>query len=148
LARYLAFFLVAVSLYCKQHNADRSCPWLNAATAAGILGGPIRSEATATICEFVRRQAHVQYRLRIEVRTTTKVHKEFASYLSRCGRKRTPLKGIGNEAYACAQDHRVVGRVRDQVFSVRLTTTDHSIAPNVLEENARTVADQVAGSLF
>jgi hypothetical protein len=135
-------------LYCHQHDAGKSCPWLNAATAAGVLGGPVRSKVTATTCDFLRQQAHARYWLRIEVRTMPNGRKEFASYLSRCGRHPVPLKAIGNEAYVCPQDRRVIGRVRDQVFNIRVTTTDRAVPPTVLEEDARSVAEQVSGSLF
>lgn len=78
----------------------------------------------------------------------TKIHKEFASYLSRCGRHAVPLKAIGNEAYACPQDRRIIGRVRDQVFSIGVSTTDRAVSPTVLEDDVRRAAEQVAGNLF
>jgi hypothetical protein len=148
LTRCLAYLLLAAPLFCSEHHTDQSCPWLNAATAAGILGGPVQCRATATTCDFVSQQAHAQYLLRIEVRTITKLRKEFASYLSRCGSRATPLKGIGNEAYVCPRDRRVIGRVRDQVFTIRVSTTASSVPAAALEEDARRVAEQVAGNLF
>jgi len=59
-----------------------------------------------------------------------------------------PLKAIGNEAYVCPQDRRVVGRVRDQVFTIRVSTTDRAFPANVIGEDGRRVAEQVAGNLF
>jgi hypothetical protein len=78
----------------------------------------------------------------------SKVRKEFASYLSSCGSHATRLKGIGNEAYVCPRDRRVIGRVRDQVFSIRVSTKAPSVPADVIEEDARRVAEQVAGNLF
>ena len=70
-----------------------SCPWLNQATAAGILGGPVTQRG----CDFGG--------LRIEV------IKEFKLGC-------IPLKGIGNEAQSCSDG--VIFRVRDKVFMVRM----------------------------
>jgi hypothetical protein len=142
------YLALVAPLFCSEHHTDQSCPWLNDATAAGILGGPVQCKATATTCDFVGQQSHAQYRLRIEVRTMAKVRKEFASYLSRCGRGATRLKAIGNEAYVCPRDRSVIGRVRDQVFSIRVSTTAPSVPAAVLEEDAQRVAEQVAGNLF
>lgn len=67
--------------------------------------------------------------------------KEFARYVKRCGRKADPIKGLGNEAFACSNGT-IVGRVRDAAFEIRVK------APNDAEEVARKAADQVAGALF
>lgn len=70
-----------------------SCPWLNQATAAGILGGPVTQRG----CDFGG--------LQIEV------IKEFKPGCVR-------LKGIGTEAQSCSDG--VVFRVREKVFIVRM----------------------------
>ncbi len=136
-----------VFLLLTELSGAQACPWLNGATAAGILGGPVQLKANPTTCEFVRAQDRARYQLRIEVRPIT-AHNSFESYLSRCGRHRTPLKGIGNEAFACRDDRGVLGRVRDQMFIVRVSAPGHSMSPDVLEENTRKIAEQVAGALF
>ncbi|MFZ0594943.1 MAG: hypothetical protein WAM39_31070 [Bryobacteraceae bacterium] len=128
-------------------SGAQACPWLNGATAEGILGGPVQLKVNPTTCEFVRAQDRARYQLRIEVRPITS-HNNFESYLSHCGRHRTQLKGIGNEAFACQDDRGVLGRVRDQMFIVRISVPDHAMALDVLEENARKIAEQVAGALF
>jgi hypothetical protein len=139
--RALAFLLFIARASCQ------TCAWLNSATAAGVLGGPVQLKATPTLCEFVREQPHARYQLRIEVQTIA-ARNGFESYLSHCGRHRTPLHAIGNEAFACSGDRAVVGRVRDQMFAVRISVPRHSIAPDVVEENTRKIAEQVAGALF
>jgi hypothetical protein len=139
--RYLVFLLLTNAL------SGQSCQWLNSATAAGVLGGPVQLKASAAACEFVREQPGARYRLYIEVQRIT-ASNAFESYLSHCGRHRTPLTGIGNEAFACEDDRSVVGRVRNQMFAVRLVAPRHSVAPDKLEEGVRKVAEQVAGMLF
>lgn len=52
-----------------------------------------------------------------------------------------PLKAIGNEAYLCPKSHEVMGRVRDQVFKVKLTT-------EVWQAKAQEIAEAIAGALF
>jgi hypothetical protein len=51
---------------------------------------------------------------------------------------------------ACSDDNaeRVVGRVRDRAFVVRISTNDRSAQSGALREKARKVAEQVAGILF
>jgi hypothetical protein len=97
-----------------------SCPWLNQATAAGILGGPV----VQTGCDFRGRlELHIE------------MVKEFRPH---CGSDAVPLRAIGSEAVACPKE--VMFRVRDQVFLVRMNTDDR--------EKLRKVAESVAGSVF
>jgi hypothetical protein len=124
--------------------AEDRCTWLNAATAAAVLGGEVRLTITPGSCEFV----HQETSLRIEVATTNAPH-------AKCGSPAEQLRAIGNEAQACAYlgkpgwiAEQVVGRVRDQAFLVRISTKDQSAAPKILREKARKVAEQVAGILF
>ena len=115
--------------------AENVCPWLNAATAAGVLGGPVTALVSPAVCEFVRPQST----LHIEVR------KKPAAVEAKCESKGTPLKGIGNEALECSTVGRemVIGRVRDQRFVVWIQSSDPAV-----RESARKVAEQVAGNLF
>jgi hypothetical protein len=128
--------------------APERCPWLNAATAGGILGGPVRVEITPASCEFTRESGSREMVLRIEVAPTSAPH-------ATCGAGAESLKAIGNEAHACAFSakpgwlaEQVTGRVRDQAFLVRLSTNDASTAPKTLREKACNIAEQVAGILF
>jgi hypothetical protein len=75
-----------------------------------------------------------------------------ASYKAHCSGDATHLQAIGNEAVMCAADtkaqahgEQVIGRVRDQVFTVTITTSARNDA---LEEKTRNIAEQVAGALF
>jgi hypothetical protein len=130
--------------FCLHAPAEDRCAWLNAATAAGVLGGEVHMTVAQGSCEFVRQDTS----LRIEVVATDAPH-------AKCGSKAEQLKAIGNEAQACAYEgkpgwmaEQVVGRVRDQAFLVRISAKDQSAAPKILREKARKVAEQVAGILF
>ena len=145
-------------------RAAEPCPWLNAATAGGYLGGPI-TEAAVTraksgddaACTFTRRNGALVFELRIEVETMKAPSRDFASYAARCRSHAMPLKAIGNEALACDDDpadggervaEQVVGRVRNRAFLVHVGTTDPSAQRSDLRDKARRVAEQVAGILF
>ena len=52
---------------------------------------------------------------------------------------------------AKADGEQVIGRVRDQVFTVTITTSarnDPSMSRDALREKTRNIAEQVAGALF
>jgi len=142
-------------------SAADVCPWLNAATASGILGGPVTGATVKrantgddATCDFTRRDGSRLAELRIEVETMRSPAKDFASYTARCGSAAVPLKAIGNEAEACSGGdgaqlaEQVVGRVRDRAFLVRLGASDRSVDRSAMREKARKVAEQVAGILF
>ncbi len=68
-----------------------SCTWINAATAAGILGGPVEAPVTHPAknkddgtCEFTHRNGPVTSVMHIEV-ITSKVPGNFERRLARCG---------------------------------------------------------------
>jgi hypothetical protein len=108
-------------------RAQAKCPWLNAATAAGVLGGDVLMTVTMVpqpdadkateqdeystpeqrfnrpdaLCEFTRKTDSAMYTLRIDVKTMTDPAKQFASFLALCGGPTTALRGIGNEAVQC-----------------------------------------------
>ena len=114
--------------------AENVCPWLNAATAAGSLGGPVTASVNPAVCEFV----HEQNSLHIEVRVKP------ASISAKC-ESGIPIKGIGNEAVECSTSGRemVIGRVRDRRSVVWIQSSDPAV-----KTRARKVAEQVAGNLF
>lgn len=143
-------------------QAKETCPWLNEATAAGFLGGnvtgtvthPDRNKDDAN-CDFTLRRGSATTVLRIEVETMPARAADFAPYLARCGPHSAPLKAIGNEAVACGFDRKkkevseqVVGRVRDRVFTVRITSNPGAADRTVLRDRVQKVAEQVAGFLF
>ncbi len=140
-----SIFVIASFVIASEQQV---CPWMNAATAAGILDGAVDLTAASPMaCEFVRRKSPA-YVLRIEVGGRIPVHDKCASHA-------TPLKAIGNEAMACAvkgkdgqRIERVVGRVREQGFMIRISTDEHSATEASLLEKSRRAAEQVAGNLF
>jgi hypothetical protein len=142
---------ISVPLMC---TAEDKCPWLNSATAAGMLGGAVKANVTRTACEFVRLGGSSESVLRIEVETLG-APRDFASRAAQCGSGAEALKAIGNEAVACTHSDKkgqvaeqVVGRVRDQAFLVRISTDEHAARAAGLREKARKIAEQVAGFLF
>ena len=153
----LAMLLPTVS------HAQTKCPWLNQATARGILGGPVTRTATLNdqgdgFCDFSRQQGAATLHLRISVATMTDIPKQFPAYVAQCPAKSPPLRAIGNEAVICSiQDNsdghaeKVVGRVRAQAFVVSVSSTvqdDPSMTQEMRREKANLVAEQVAGILF
>ena len=127
---------------------------MNAATAAGVLGGGVTESVTKNHddggCEFVRSGA----RLSIEVKTMSDPAKEFPAYAARCRGHAAPLRAIGNEAVACTEKGekgwtvgQVVGRVRKQAFVIRVSAAGR-LSKEALTDKARDVAEQVAGNLF
>ena len=131
-------FAALILLFAAASRGQQSCPWLNAATAAGVLGGDVKSQITEDSCLF----AHGSSELRIEVKTVN------LPYKPDCSPNPTALRAIGNEAVACEKpgSDQVAGRVRDRAFFVRLTSNDFSRI--ALREKVHSVAEQVAGILF
>lgn len=130
-------------------GAAETCPWMNAATAGGFLGGRIsgikvtRAQASDDAsCEFVARDGSV---LSISVETMNSPPTDFPSYLARCHSPAEPLKAIGNKAVACNDQgaEQVIGRVRNRAFVIRIKAEGGD-----LRDKARKVAEQVAGILF
>jgi hypothetical protein len=145
-------------------QAEVQCPWLNAATAAGVLGGDVQATATAltsqgdTTCDFKRNQHSTVSGLTIAVHTMALPSKDFATYLAQCAGTVVPLKAIGNEAVQCVPSNnffnggeQIIGRVRDRVFVIdikRGLPRQSASTQSGLSEEARNVAEQVAGALF
>ena len=141
-----------------------ACPWLNEATALGILGGSVGSPMTgvplvsSTACNFTYRDGKALRMLRITVAEAKNPNQTMSGYKLQCGSRATPLRGIGNEAVLCSGDARlhayseqVIGRVRNQVFTVTVSTSmrnDPSMGREALQEKAENVAEEVAGNLF
>lgn len=150
--------LLAMTCLPAIGGAAEICPWLNAATAGGVLGGAVTGltvkRATAgddASCDFVRREGSLALELRIAVETMRSPAKDFVTYAARCPAHAVPLKAVGNEALACSDGQlaeQVVGRVRDRAFLVRISTSDRSSPPSALRDKASKVAEQVAGILF
>ena len=124
----VSVFLIALTFFAPNIcRAQAKCPWLNAATAAGILGGDVQMAVKVTreipgkpkvepgvydedqmrmdrndvTCEFTRKVDSTVYLLGIAVTTMTDPAKEFAAFPARCTGGTIPLKAIGNEAVQC-----------------------------------------------
>lgn len=108
-------------------RAEAKCPWLNAATAGGLLGGEasmtvsapaehgtmphtepnvykedqVRADRFDVTCEFSRKADSGVYSLRIVVETMKDPAKEFAGQLAHCPGTTVALRAIGNEAVQC-----------------------------------------------
>ena len=144
-------------------RGQAKCPWMNEATAGGILGGAVTVTANVSdqgdgVCEFSRQQESVVHQLRVSVAIMTDIPKQFPAYLAQCPPKSAPLRAIGNEAVTCSVEgkageyaEQVVGRVRDHAFVVSVSSSvqnDPSMTPKMRCEKANLVAEQVAGILF
>jgi hypothetical protein len=157
-----AGFMQAALLAQAQVEAPARCPWLNVATASGTLNGPAalamrQPAAGETVCVFRYQNQKTVYSLRIEVWAHQDITTGLKSQEADCTAPAVPLQAIGNEAMLCADDQRtsrgdaVIGRVRDSVFRVSVTTSernDPAMPRDVLEQKARDTAEAVAGSLF
>ena len=161
--RSFHIFLLAVALVPAACQAQAKCPWINEATARGILGGAVSVSAKvndqgAGFCEFSRQQEAAVHQLRIAVDIMTDIPKQFPTCLAQCPPKSTPLRGIGNEAVTCSTQGKenkygeiVVGRVRNQAFVVSVSSSiqdDRSMTQEMRREKANLIAEQVAGILF
>jgi hypothetical protein len=107
-------------------SAQARCPWLNAATAAGVLGGDVQMAVTTPVepvatkgvgaasysdqlrtdrfdvsCDFSRKEPSGVSTLSIVVKTMSDPAKDYASFLAQCAGPTETLKGIGNEAVQC-----------------------------------------------
>lgn len=119
-------------------RGQQPCPYLNSATAAGVLGGEVTSQVNGDICLFT----HNSSQLGIQVQTIN------LPYNPNCAPNPVPLNAIGNQAVACDGEgsEEVAGRVRERAFFVRLTSNSFTRA--ALRDKTRSVAEQVAGILY
>ncbi len=157
----IIFALVSTTTLCR---AENTCPWLNEATASGFLDGDSVGEFTAgtgdqpSECVFTQKDATAVRTLRIHVQVTPDFAKVYQDTSHACGTDAETLRAIGNEAVLCTADdrkgalgERVVGRVRDQVFTITIATTlkgDIHLTRMMLVSKISLAAEQVAGNLF
>lgn len=142
--------------------ATQPCPWLNAATAAGVLEGPVMvsvtyldQDNTDASCEFTEKADHNVRRLKIDVETMKDLPHDFPKYLAKCGKDAKSVRAIGNEAVACSVPgknaliaEQIVSRVRDRAFVVDVLSNEPASQRDAIREKARKIAEQVAGFLF
>jgi len=164
--RWLNIALFVLCLMCAPavaHGAN-NCAWINEATASGLLGGDAVGEESETfagqpaVCTFTQTTTGGKRTLRVTVETAGDPRGRMAAIAQGCGADVAPLKAIGNEALVCAADdrkagigERVVGRVRDQVFTITIASTlknDPLMTRDVLKAKISTAAEQISGNLF
>ena len=160
----LLFVMVSAFINPPRVQAEVQCPWLNAATAAGVLGGEVQASVTAltsqgdTTCAFKRTDHTTVFAMTIAVHTMALPSKDFATFLAQCTGMAVPLKAVGNEAIQCVPrnnsyngEEQIIGRVRDRAFIIdmkRSSAKQSASIQSVLSEETRNVAEQVAGALF
>jgi hypothetical protein len=143
---------------------NTGCPWLNVATATGVLRSSEHSPMAAlaqggkAACDFTYHDSTASRELNITVEEVKDAQQAMSAYKARCGSHVTALRGIGNEAVTCAVESKgksygqqVIGVVRDQIFTVTVTTSakkDPVMPREALEERSRNISEQVAGALF
>lgn len=157
--------LFGICLLMPALGRGENCPWLNAATAGGLLGGKVSMEVTHPgmsdiTCKFVLNAESAHAQLEIVVHTMATIGDEFPQILAGCGEASTPLKAIGNEAVGCTLSsgpdqatEEIVSRVRERAFTLKWTMPKSIKDANAqtqdeIREKIRNVAEQVAGSLF
>jgi hypothetical protein len=143
---------------------NTGCPWLNVATATGVLRSSehspvaILAQGGKAACDFTYHDPTASRELKITVEEVQDAQQAMSAYKARCGSHVTALRGIGNEAVTCAVESKgksygqqVIGVVRDQIFTVTVTTSakkDPVMPREALEERSRNISEQVAGALF
>ncbi|MGA7313848.1 MAG: hypothetical protein WBX22_07720 [Silvibacterium sp.] len=154
--------VACVALLPSICRGENLCPWINKATALGVLGASEYattakvSEISNASCSFIYRDGDITRELRVTVDQTKDWERAFNAYKARCGNDVTQLRAIGNEAVMCAanvkgQAEQVFGRVRDAVFTISVSTSarkDSSMSREALIQKAGLVAEQVSGNLF
>lgn len=156
-------FVTAFLACSAAARAANNCPWLNEATASSILEGAATGEyvpATAdklATCTFTQTGADRVRQLIIVVEIAARPHDRMLALAHDC-EKPEPMPSIGNEVVRCparmrggAHGERIIGRVRDQVFSITITTTakqDSVLSEHELSMRSTSAAEQVSGNLF
>ena len=160
----LAFFATVLVLRPATARAENNCPWLNEATASELVGGDavgsfVAGKDKPSVCTFTQNDGKVTRTLQISVGIAADPHSSYLSTLQAdCRSTAAPLKAIGNEAATCAIDRgkavmgeRVLGRVRDQVFTITISTSmkeDPVLTPAALKMKISLAAEQISGNLF
>ena len=162
--RVISIFIF-LCLFTTSARAANSCPWMNEATASGLLGGEAvgtyqaaSGPKQAATCTFTQQNDGVTRILVIQVTTTADATERIRTIEKTCTSDALPLQAIGNEAVECTSDERgsrpgeqVVGRVRDQLFMIRITSSsknDTILSRSALKSRTSSAAEQVAGNLF
>lgn len=140
-----------------------NCPWMSEATASSLLGGDATgayvagTERKPAMCTFTQQNARGLRSLQITVEVVGDPQARLAQAELTCGPNPDILHAIGNEASFCTgeqtepHNERVIGRVRDQLFGITLSTSvkdDAILTREALKARIYTASEQVAGNLF
>jgi hypothetical protein len=144
-------------------QTTKDCAWINTATAAGFLGGDVVASSyqaaskRPAVCVFTKQTDSGIRTLRVTVERSEDAHARFSAVARTCGADAAFLRAIGNEAVVCRDDRKgglgeqVVGRVRNQVFTITLISTgkdDQLLTRSALKDSIYTAAELVSGNLF
>jgi len=157
----LGVCLIGLPALC---HATNKCAWINEATVSGLLGGEAVGAVTEaapgqpSVCTFTQQGDKGKRTLRVTVEIAMDSHARLGAIALECGADAVPLRAIGNEAMICTADEdkkrmgeRVVGRVRDQVFTITISTSlknDPVLTSDALKSRIYTAAEQISGNLF
>ena len=157
--------LVCLAASAPLARAANNCPWMNEATAGGLLGGASTGAFTAAangqpaVCTFTSTTPDATRVLEVTVEVvSSEPHLRLAQLEDACRMNTAPVPAVGNEAMRCqpkvrgaVMAERILGRVRDQVFSITISTSlkdDGELNADMLEKHLALAAEQVAGNLF
>jgi len=145
-------------------RAENNCAWINEATVSGLLGGEAVGAVTEAaagqpaVCTFTQQGNSGKRTLRVTVEIAGDSHARLNAIAQSCAADAVPLRATGNEALICTADEdkkrmgeRVVGRVRDQVFTITISTSlknDPVLTSDALKSRIYTAAEQISGNLF
>jgi hypothetical protein len=164
--RSIAPTVFGLGLLAEPHlcRAANNCPWISEATVSGLLGGNAVGQVTSadadrtTVCEFTEQSTGFMRTLRVTIEVSEDAHIRLVALARSCGIDTALLKAIGNEALMCSANdprfghvERVVGRVRNQLFTIFISTalnSDPILTRDALRTRIYTAAEQVAGNLF
>jgi hypothetical protein len=160
---------LVLTLACLMGATSRAyganlCPWLNEATASGLLGVDAEGTYVAgtdgqpATCTFTEKDEGGARSLAIVVENSSDPRARMSAIVRACVDSAAPLTAIGNEAVSCAADNRrgqqserAIGHVRGQVFTITIKSTmkdDPILTRDALKTRIYTAAEQVAGNLF
>jgi hypothetical protein len=162
--RHLVVVALCILGIPRSAHASNNCPWINEATVSGLLEGPAvgafsqGSVGQPATCNFVFKTGGGSRTFAISVETIQDAHARVMSMAKSCQEPSEVLPAIGNEAYVCTAVHgkeavteRVVGRVRDQVFTISISTAgkgDLILSTQDLKSRISIASEQVSGNLF
>lgn len=170
--RIIAFGILMVISFTLKADV-KSCPWINTATAADILG--VDSTISVTVnapegyattnistCKFHFVKKNISGDLQIDIKPISSQGVSNDIYMKGCIVNPEKLQAIGNEAYMCSmsneenadkavQRERAFGRIRNREFIITLLLNNGADIPKsnyMIKEKLLLAVDQVIGNLY